>query len=306
MCELLRTRVFGKIAIYKSDASNEAEVKNGLLTVSRLVQCLNPPNFHLKVCRNERNPSGWPAITVDMKSSKSTFFVEADFFTSQALNELEKIAKRIETIHVHRSIYDGDFKSLGEEVLLNTTKLILSGYTNSCDISDLFSVIDRFPKLKTFSLRTGSIRWDRFRALCEQAIDLRSADFTKCFFDSDIKNDQIIQLAGAIKKAGKRSPLRLTFDRIKSPPNYCNYHGSYTCDCYGDYLSQSARQSKFNDIKQVLFSIPFLFYLISIICATNLYECPKNTIFSIFTQAFQNEDVQKYVYVQIGSDPDYD
>lgn len=254
MCELLRTRVFGKIAIYKSDTSNEAGVKNGLLTVSRLVQCINPPNFRLKIRRSAR--ADWAAITVDMTSFKSVVFVETDFFTSECASELEKMAKRIKTIHLHCSIYDYSvLEPDGGAVFPNVTRLILSASSNSCNISDLLSVVERMPKLEALSLRNGYIQWKRLCTCCEKAVNLQSIEFTTCLFDSEIQAEQSRKLTNAFKKAAKKNQVCLTFDQIPSLQSVNCCYDNERCVCQDSSAMLAQRQIKYDEMRVVLYLI---------------------------------------------------
>lgn len=108
---------FSKIPEYNSIATDNADATNELLTVSRLVQCVNPPNFHLKIYRNYRNLVEWPMISLNM-------------------SRLGKIAKRIESIHVHRSVYDNVQLDRTTEALVFpiVTHLNVTGFALSCDI----------------------------------------------------------------------------------------------------------------------------------------------------------------------------
>lgn len=66
LSELLRTKVFAKIPKYTMTATSNEEVENGLLTVIRLIKCVSPTNFHLKLYRDPKRSMDWPTISVDM------------------------------------------------------------------------------------------------------------------------------------------------------------------------------------------------------------------------------------------------
>lgn len=257
MGNLLRTRVFAKISKFNSVATNEAEVKSGLLTVSRLVQCINPSNFHLKINRNFQSPvpkPGWPAISIDMKSSmKSKISVELDFFKLECISELGNIAKRVKSIHLHHSIYDDSTQWKQKQDFANATEWIISGYANCCRISQFFSAFDIMPKLEVLFLRNGFIEWAHIHSCCEKAKGLNSITFEKCFFYSDVTSDTIIQIARKVKSSGNNNyPLRLMFDHIPSAQSMNCCSGNYRrCVCTHS-AAQSKDQSRYDQIKMVI------------------------------------------------------
>lgn len=236
MCEILRDRVFNKISKFNSVPTNDAEVTKGLLAVSRLVQCKNPANFYLKVCRNAQSHFGWPAISLDMMASKSEIFVETDFFKSNWLNELEKVAKRIKSIHLHWSIYDASKVTFDSKfVFPNSTKLVITSYAMDSYISGLLSVVDIMPKLEAITIREGFVHWNDIISCCGKARNLRSFAIENCRFDCDVRKQDIIEIAGQIKGSNNHFPLCLQFSRI-----------SYAYEYGGDYSSTTTLTTKIN------------------------------------------------------------
>lgn len=216
--DLLRVRVFSAIPKFNAETCSYSEVKNGLLTTSRLVQCVNPKNFHLKIFRNFLCSIDWPALSLDMKSLKSEIAVEMDFFKSEWLNNLGKTVKRVKSIHLHRSLYNNNFyQSKGNHSGIsfpNATQLTISAYAMSCDIPDLSWVATSSPKLENITLRKGTIKWEHILHFCKNAKHLRHIIFENCYFDVDVSKEQIIDVAGIIRKNGNHFPLCLMFDRI--------------------------------------------------------------------------------------------
>lgn len=216
LSELLCTQVLAKIPKFTSVATNDNDVANGLLTVSRLVQCINPSNFHLKISRNLHSSVEWPEISVNMKSSMSAISMDMDFFKTEWLCQLEKIEKRIQSIHIHRSVYDTACEVTVALSFPVVTNLIISGYAGSCDIPDLSKIVCTLPKLEKISFRNGTITWDHVIKYYKIANKLQDVIFENCFFGSNIVKDQIIQIAGIVKSSGNHFPLCLLFDRIQT------------------------------------------------------------------------------------------
>lgn len=216
--DLLRIRVFAKIPKFNAETTNYDDVKSGLLTTSRLVQCVNPKNFHLKVYRNFLCSIDWPALTLDMKSTKSEISVEMDFFKSEWLTHLEKVAKRIKSIHLHRSVYNSNYNqtklSHSGISFPNAMGLTISCYAMSCDIPDLSWVAKSSPKLEVIILRKGTVKWEHIISFSKQSKNLRTIMFENCYFDDDIDMAQIVDVALVVKEKGHHYPLCLIFDRI--------------------------------------------------------------------------------------------
>lgn len=250
LSELLRTRVFAKIPKFNSVATNDTEVADGLLTVSRLVQCINPPNFHLKISRDLLSSVEWPAMSVDMKSSKSEVSVEMDFFKPEWLNRLDKIEKRIKSIHIHRSVYDSATFDQATVALPfpAATKLTISGFSCNADIPDLSKVVTSLPKLETIFLRNGSIMWEHIVNYCRDASSLQQIIFENCLFDSEIGKERILQIVNANVISGKTEfPLCLLFDRIehlktKTSAAAEKFCGCISCPSHPSFRTQFAPQ----------------------------------------------------------------
>lgn len=278
---LLATRVFANTPKFDLVATNDADVENALIAVSRLVQCLDPSVFHLKMVRNLWQSHQWPAISVNMTSSESKITVEMDFFKPNWLKQLDKIAKRIKCIHVHRSIYDSD-DALGKfdgETFPNATNLIITGYAIRCDIPDLTSIVASLPKLNAISLQKGIINWDHVVSYCSYSHQLRNINFQKCCFNSAVDAAQIYQIAHVIKGRHDNSRLGLMFDRIRTTTSSESAFASSNSSCFSE--------------------------LDSISCVSNC-DCkdPKEIPTYIgIKEALVAARVGEYVYAKIGSDP---
>lgn len=235
--DLLRVRVFAKIPKFNAETTNYDDVKSGLLTTSRLVQCVNPKNFHLKIYRNFLCSIDWPALTLDMKSNKSEVSVEMDFFKSEWLTHLENVAKRIKSIHLHRSVYNSNHditKSSHSGISFrNAVCLTISCYAMSCDIPDLSWVANSSPKLEVIVLRKGTVKWEHIISLSKHSKNLRTIMFENCYFDADIDKEQIVDVASVVKKKGHYHPLCLIFDSIliKRPQTITSQVSEKLCQC---------------------------------------------------------------------------
>lgn len=284
---LLRDQVFVKIMKFNSVAKNESDTMNGLLTVSRLVQSINPTNFHLKVYRNFENSIKWPAISVDMKSSKSEISFEMDFFKSEWLNACETIAKRIKSVHIHRSIYDKSsfVESTMVELFPLSTKLTISSYSLNCKIPDMSKVVNSLPKLEVICVRSGTVDWKHIVSYCQQAKHLQYICFENCCFDSDIEMAQISQVVHAIQNEGHHFPIGLMFDRIQfKPSRYCSHSGR---------AAYTTEESSYIHIQEVTFNK----------IKSSTPSNNKSLNFNVISiQALNDDVVKKYVYIQIGSD----
>lgn len=258
MCTLLATRVFAATPEFNLVATNGAEVGNALLTVSRLVQCLNPSGFHVKFFRNLRNSVKWPTIVLGVGSSKTHISTDMDFFKSEWLDQLRKIGKRIKSIRLHLSINDkSEFDPFSGDTFPNATELTIAGYSIRCDIPDLSSVASSLPKLEAISLRDGTVSWDHVISYCEHANCLQSIGFQNCCFDSSMDGGQIRQIARVIRTGSAiDSRLGLSFDRIQiNTSNECaSGCGSEfdSCSCVSESRIDPTEISTYDSIKEVL------------------------------------------------------
>lgn len=256
LSELLRTQIFAKITKFNATTADNTEVLNGLIAISRLVQCMQPSNFHLKISRNLHDSIEWPAITVDVKSSKSELFIEMGFFKSEWLRQLETIAKRFKSVHLHRTVYDKTIDFATQNAVLDipfsmVTKLTVSGYAPPCDIPDASRVIGSLPMLEVIVLRNGTVKWAHVISYCKNARVLRDFHCEKFYFDKILTKDHIIEFANAVgSDHNSHIPVCLMFDRIRKTTaaekklcqcSTCYYHGSayprvqgsrsFTCGC---------------------------------------------------------------------------
>lgn len=253
MSDLLRREVFSKSTVFNFITANDVQVEKTLQTVSHLVQCLNPSVFHLKIFRNSQISAKWPAITVDLKSTKSQISIDKDFLKSEWLPHLRKIAKCIKSVHLRISINDDDdFVPFNGDTFPNATELTVTGYSIRCDIPNLSLVISFLPKLETISLRNGTIDWQHIIDYCRLAKKLQSIGFKNCCFDSTMDAAQIVQIADAIKNGDKRPRLGLIFDCIQTiasneTESLCSID---SCSC--ESKTDPTEISTYSNIKKVL------------------------------------------------------
>lgn len=255
LSELLCSRVFAKIPKFNTAATSDTEVAVGLMTVSRLVECANPSNFHLKIARNLRGSVEWPEISVDMESAKSEISIEMDFFNAEWMSQLEKIEARVKSIHIHRSAYDSssfdeEFSNLSFSM---ATKLTISGFARGCSIPDLSEVVCALPQVEMISLRNGNIDWDHVVSYCAIAKKLQNIKFENCSFDSNLKNYQICEIAKTVIENGNHFPLCVAFDRIHNGPQTVTASvKDGLCDCPNIYCprhsfcTRSAKTDKYS------------------------------------------------------------
>lgn len=255
--ELLSTRVFAATSQFNLFATNDTEIGNALLTASRLVQCINPPGFHLKIFRDLQNSVKWPKIVVDVNSPMEKISVEMNFFKSKWLAHLHKIVKRIKSIHLRLTINDeAVFDQFSGETFPNATEFTITGYSIRCDIPDLTPVITTLPKLEAISLRDGTVGWDHVINYCQHAKNLRNIGFQNCCFDSTMNGEQIAQIAHVIKNADKYSRLGLIFDRIQTitSNDSASTCGSVfeSCSCVSESKIDPTEILSYGSIKEVL------------------------------------------------------
>lgn len=237
--DLLRIRVFSKIPKFNAETTSYNDVKSGLLTTARLVRCVNPHHFHVKIHRNFLSSIDWPSMSLDMKSSKSLLSVEMDFFRPEWLTHLDTVAKRIKKIHLHRSVYNNSYYQSNNKLshsglsFPNATQLTISCYAMNCDVPDLAWVVSASPQLEGIGIRKGTIKWENIISFCKSAKNLKTIAFENCYFDADVNKEQIIDVACVVKKRGHHYPLCLVFDRIltKRPHTITSQVQEKLCQC---------------------------------------------------------------------------
>lgn len=214
-CHLLRDSVFSNEFSFNKVTTNSTEVTNALVTVNRLVQCVNPVAFHVKIYRNIQFIK-WPSVSVDLASSeKNKLSIDVSFFKAEWLIWLEPIAKRIISIFIRRTVYDKCLPYHGHDTLLwpNTTVLIVRGFSMKKSVPNFTSLIATMPNLEIISLQ--NLLYNKMELTNLYAKKLQKIYFEKCTFESDITKKQIIDLANVVRGHGTIFPLCISFDRIQ-------------------------------------------------------------------------------------------
>ncbi len=217
MHRLIKENVFVKTRSMKFTARNDADVVDALVTARRIIDCVKPKAFHLKMYRNVARCHLWPDIEIDFGyDEKSRLSIEMEFFRKSLLGELKLIAKSIATIHIQSTIYDTwlHFKEEKGICWANATKLILSGFAMTKGIPDFAAVVKSLPKLKELYFQNWFFN-DNIIHYCK-AQHLRYISFEKCSFLPAKMENQISNIPAIVKqRANNNFPLCIKFDSIK-------------------------------------------------------------------------------------------
>lgn len=216
MCQLLRERVFANEFKFYTVTMSKIEIIDALVTVGRLVECIDPKTFHIKIRRNFQSiilPSVAVAVDIDC-SEQNQLSVDVSFFKTEWLHALDPIAKRIQSICIRRSIYDDclPYNGVGKLLWPNSTLLIMRGFSTKKSVPDFTSLIATMPHLETILIQNLLFKMELKSLYAE---NLKKIYFENCSFKSDISKGQIIEMANKVKAHGTTFPLCLIFDRIQ-------------------------------------------------------------------------------------------
>lgn len=214
MCQLLRDRVFKHRMKFDLLTVSKTNVEDALVTVSRLVQCIGPKTFHIKMCRSFQSIK-WPTVTLDLVGTETNkLSVDVSFFKSDWLCFLDPIAKLVNTICVRRSVYDKYLPYNGSEKLLwpNSTLLIMKGFSSKKAVPDFTSIVAAMPNLEIILIQRLLFKME-LKSLYTKT--LKKIYFENCSFKSDISKEQLLGMANHVKTKGTTFPLCLIFDRIQ-------------------------------------------------------------------------------------------
>lgn len=216
ICRLLKENVFVNICRFEGETSNDAEVENTLIAANRIIQCIEPKTFHMKIFRNLSKSHLWPAIVIDFcYTEKSRLSIEMEFFIKKWLCKLEPMAKLISSIHFRCTIYDDvlPYKQRDKVIWPNATVLIVSGFALRKSIPDFTSVVTALPKLEDLFIR--NLFFNLNIKDYSYGKHLRNIVFENCSFISDKTERQIWKLVNVVKQKKNDFPLCIKFDRIK-------------------------------------------------------------------------------------------
>lgn len=155
MSQLLRDKVLSEKFEYEAVASNEIEVINALTTASRLIQCVDPVHFHMKIYRNLKNSHTWPSVYVNfVYLEKSKLSIERKFYHADWLEKLNSIAKRFKVIHARWTVYDINVLAAPAKFIWpNATALIISGFSKKIPITYMESFVGGLPIVEAISIQ---------------------------------------------------------------------------------------------------------------------------------------------------------
>lgn len=213
---LLKDHVFVNMCRFEGGASSDAEVEKTIIAASRIIQCIEPKSFHMKIFRNLSKSHLWPAIIIDFcYTEKRRLSIEMEFLIKKWLCKLEPIARLIDSIHFRCTIYDDALPyNLRDKVIWpNATVLIISGYTMRKPVPDFSSVVASLPKLQNLFIRNLFFNLN-LKEYCSGK-NLRNIVFENCSFISDKTERQIWKVVNVVKQKKNDFPLCIKFDRIK-------------------------------------------------------------------------------------------
>lgn len=221
MQRLIKENVFVNERRLTFQTTNDAEVVVMLVFARRIINCVKPKAFHLKMYRNlatsEATSHLWPEIEIDLYyDEKSRLSVEMEFFRNSFLGALELIATRIATIHIQCTIYDTllHFKRDEELLWAKATKLILSGFSMSKRIPNFAAVVNSLPRLEELYFQNWFFN-DKIKNFCTGQ-HLRYISFEKCSFLPERMENQISNIPPIVKqRTSNIFPLCIKFDSIK-------------------------------------------------------------------------------------------
>ncbi len=243
MCQLLRERVLSDTLKFEAETTGNIQTLDALVTVSRLVQCIDPKTFHIKINRNIHHYQ-WPSITVDFVSSEENqLSVDVSFYKTEWLSMLDAISSLIHSVFVQRTTYDANlpFNGSGQLSWPNATLLIMKGFSTKKSVPDFTSLVAAMPKLETIVIKNLLFKMN-LKSLHTKS--LKKIYFENCSFKSDISKDQIVHMANHVKAQGTGVfPLCLIFDRIQylrqQHVTYPIQFGGYDDECDTDDESEN-------------------------------------------------------------------
>lgn len=216
LCKLLRDHIFVKMRTFEAETSDKSDVMNVLTTVNRILQCLQPEEFHMKIYRNLKNSHKWPTVFMDFNyTEKSRLSIDMSFIKRKWLSKLEPITSLMKSIHVRYTIYDDSlpYKPRNEIMWPNVSTLIISGFSKKKSLPDFLCIVTALPKLEDLFIR--NMYFDFYMKDYCQGINLRNIVFENCLFQSEMAEKQIWTVVAVLKEKKKDFPLCIKFDRIQ-------------------------------------------------------------------------------------------
>lgn len=212
---LIRDGLFENMCRFEGETTNATEVENMLIAARRIIKCVQPKTFHMKIYRNLTKSHKWPTIAIDFcHIGKCKLSIEMEFLVQNWLSKLKPMAKLFDEIHLKRTIYDdlSLFKKREKMVWPNATVLIVSGFTIKRSIPDFSSVIAALPKLEDLFIRNQFFS-SNIKDY-SHGKHLRNIVFQNCSFISGNTENHIWKVVDIVKAKKNDFPLCIKFDRI--------------------------------------------------------------------------------------------
>ncbi|XP_037049146.1 uncharacterized protein LOC119083531 [Bradysia coprophila] len=287
MFQLLRDRVFSNKLKLKTVALSKVNVVDNLVTVGRLVQCIDPKTFHIKI-RKSSDCLHWPSVAVDfVGSDENKLSVDVSFYKTEWLCALDPIVRLIKTVCIQRSVYDQNvpFNGSGKMSWPNATLLIMRGFSTKRSVPDFTSIVAAMPNLETIYIQCLLFKMN-LRSLYNK--NLKKICFENCSFNSDISKDRLVQMANHVKAHGTNFPLSLIFDRIQT---IRHQHVTYPLQFGGgdDELDDDDDDdSENNDDYKHQFKDPEYITIV------------QESTYSDIMKALNDPTVSEYLYIEVG------
>lgn len=254
-CKLLRDHIFVKTRTFETETTAEADVINVLTTANRILQCLQPAGFHMKIYRNLKNSHKWPTVFIDFcYTEKSRLSIDMSFLKRKWLCKLEPISSLMKSIHIRHTVYDDTllYKPRNEIMWPNVATLIVSGFSNKKPLPDFYTIVAALPKLEDLFIRNMLFGF-HIKDFC-QGINLKNIIFENCLFKTEMAEKQIWKVVAVLKEKKKAFPLCIRFDRIQFlkmesfEECYNDFTDNYFTNSYCDpryFQRREQRQRKF-------------------------------------------------------------
>lgn len=260
ICKLLRDHIFVKTRTFEAQTTEESEVMNVLTTANRILQCLKPQAFHMKIYRDLNNSHKWPTVFVDFRyTEQNRLSIDMSFLKSKWLCKLEPSTSLMNAVHIRYTIYDDSlpYKPGNEVMWPNVTTLIISGFSKKKSLPDFSPIVAAMPKLEDLFIRNMFFTF-HIKDYCE-GVNLRNIVFENCLFKSEMAEKQIWKVVAVLKAKKKEFPLRIKFDQIQffkteSFDECCNGFNDYSR--YSRYFQRhEQRQRKFTSYDESTYGV---------------------------------------------------
>lgn len=223
---ILRTRHFAnKTKEFKMESDYINRYRRELYYFSKLVNCIQPENFHLRIYNRLWNESvlASPMCTINMDAPKTELFIDSYYLMNLGeLNMFPTIAKRINSVHIYQRINDArhefEFETeyLREMPLPNVKEFTIRGYSSTATIPNPAHFVDSFSQLERITFYDCKVDWEEsVLYFIQHATKLRHISFENCCFEPWIQKKQLMQAVELLKKGGRELPLCMRFDRIQ-------------------------------------------------------------------------------------------